>query len=397
MGRILWAALVAIALLAPLAGLPGAAAAQARYTARTQGDVVQLRDARTDTVVSVLTPVSNAYEMVVKGHNVIRMPIKSVDEMRARPGLNGVPLLAPFANRLDETAFYANGQKYNFDLELGNVRGPVPIHGYVTGANAWKVVEAKADATGAWVTTRLEFWRIPQYMAQFPFAHTLTMTYKLADGALEVRTRIDNLASDPMPVAIGYHPYFQLTDSGRSDWTLSVPAKTHWVLDDRKVPTGQTEPATTFWGGDTAAIPLSRFNGKLIDDVFSDLERDAQGRGTVTMKGKTQSVSVTLGPKYRTVLVYSTPAPPPPPNPGQGGGGQNRAPAPPPVSTGPAIPLSATTGEPAPPERGFVAFEPMAGITNSMNAAHKGQYKELQSIPPGGSWEESFWVKPAGY
>ena len=45
------------------------------------------------------------------------------------PGFNGVPLLAPFANRLDETAFYANGKKYNFDLELGNVRGPIPSTG----------------------------------------------------------------------------------------------------------------------------------------------------------------------------------------------------------------------------------------------------------------------------
>ena len=39
----------------------------------------------------------------------------------------------------------------------------------------------------------------------------------------------------------------------------------------------------------------------------------------------------------------------------------------------------------------------MVGITNSMNAAQKGQYKDLQSIPAGGSWEESFWVKATGY
>ena len=39
----------------------------------------------------------------------------------------------------------------------------------------------------------------------------------------------------------------------------------------------------------------------------------------------------------------------------------------------------------------------MAGITNSMNAAQAGLYNELQSVPPGGSWEESFWVKPGGY
>ena len=61
------------------------------------------------------------------------------------------------------------------------------------------------------------------------------------------------------------------------------------------------------------------------------------------------------------------------------------------------MPLSATTGEPAPPERGFVAFEPMVGITDSMNLAQKGLYKELQSVAPRGSWEESFWIKPSGY
>ena len=162
---------------------------QARYIAKTMGDVVQLRDAKTDTVVSVLTGVSNAYEMVVKGENVIRVPFQSVDDMRARPGLNGIPLLAPFANRLDEQAFYANGRKYNFDMELGNVRGAIPMHGYLSGTNLWKLVEAKADASGAWVTNRLDFYRNPRYMKQFPFAHTLTMTYRLSDGALEVRTR----------------------------------------------------------------------------------------------------------------------------------------------------------------------------------------------------------------
>src|SRR5215210_4971406 len=138
-------AALAIALAAP-----PRIAAQARYSARKTGDIVQLRDSRTDTIVSVLTTVSNAYEMVVKGQNVIRMTFTTVDEFRARPGLNGIPLLAPFANRLDEPAFYANGKKYNFDLELGNVRGPVPIHGYLTGAKDWKLVEAKADGTAAW-------------------------------------------------------------------------------------------------------------------------------------------------------------------------------------------------------------------------------------------------------
>ncbi len=112
--------------VAVLLSVAADAQAQARYSAKQTGDVVQLRDSRTDTTVSVMTTVSNAYEMVVKGQNLIRMPFATVDEFRARPGLNGIPLLAPFANRLDEQAFYANGKKYNFDMELGNVRGADP-------------------------------------------------------------------------------------------------------------------------------------------------------------------------------------------------------------------------------------------------------------------------------
>jgi hypothetical protein len=39
----------------------------------------------------------------------------------------------------------------------------------------------------------------------------------------------------------------------------------------------------------------------------------------------------------------------------------------------------------------------MAGVTNAINLAHKGLYKELASIAPGGSWRESFWVRPRGF
>jgi aldose 1-epimerase len=61
-------------------------------------------------------------------------------------------------------------------------------------------------------------------------------------------------------------------------------------------------------------------------------------------------------------------------------------------------PPAVTPATPAnPANRGFIAFEPMVAITNALNLAHKGVYKELQSIPPGGSWEESFWITTKGY
>jgi aldose 1-epimerase len=368
------------------------ASAQARYSAKQTGDIVQLRDTRTDTTVSVMTSVSNAYEMVVKGQNIIRMPFATVDDFRARPGLNGIPLLAPFANRLDEQAFYANGQKYNFDMELGNVRGAIPIHGYLSGAKDWKLVEAKADGKSAWVTTKLDFYRNPQWMKQFPFAHTLEMTYRLADGVLEVKTVIENLSVEPMPVAIGFHPYFQLTDSTREDWVLSIGAKTHWLLAENKIPTGQTEPADKFFT-DRKAAALKDLD---LDHVFGDLERDAQGRAVMSVKGKTQQLDVLLGPNYRSIVLYS----PNPANARGGGGGRGAGRGGPPAAAPPtpsAATIPLTGAKDTVTNRGFIAIEPMVGITDSMNLAHKGLYKELQSIPPGGKWEASFWLRPSGF
>lgn len=98
----------------------GRGGVESRYNVSRVGDVVTLSDTRTALVVRVLTPASNAYQMTVKGEDVIRRTWNTLDDIRGQMGLNGVPLLWPYANRLDEQAFYANGQKYSFDLGLGN-------------------------------------------------------------------------------------------------------------------------------------------------------------------------------------------------------------------------------------------------------------------------------------
>ena len=98
-----------------------------------------------------------AYEMKVKGQDVLRWPFtRSTNSGRSPRGSSGIPLLAPWANRLDEQAFYANGKRYPFDMELGNVSGAIPIHGFMTRTDQWQVVEAKADGKAAWVTSRLD-------------------------------------------------------------------------------------------------------------------------------------------------------------------------------------------------------------------------------------------------
>ena len=353
----------------------------AQYSARRNGDAVQLEDTKNQTVVSIVPSVGNiTFEMKVKGQNVLRWPFPSLEEFKARPTQSGIPFLGPWANRLDEQAFYANGKKYSFDMTLGNVRGAIPIHGFLTTNDQWQVVETRADGKSAWVTSKLEFFRQPLWMKQFPFAHTIEMTHRLQDGVLEIQTTVTNMSAEPMPVAIGFHPYFQLTDSPREEWTISVPARTRWLLAPSKVPTGETEPADRLFPKSQAAA-LKDYN---LDDVFSDLVRDAQNKATVTLQGKRQRLDILLGPKWRSLVIYS-------PNPTGTGLGSNVI----------ANPNAPPRGGAAPPQNAaslnFICFEPMAGITNAMNLAEKGLYKELQSIQPGGTWQESFWIKPSGF
>jgi aldose 1-epimerase len=311
--------------------------ADAQYSVRRSPDLVQLEDAAHQIVVAIAPSAGNlTREMTVKGRNVL--------------GPLGIPFLAPWVNRLDEQAFYANGKRYALNMDLGNVRGAHPIHGFLSGA-VWEVVDAKADSGSAWVASRLEFFRQPDWMAQFPFAHTIDMTHRLRDGVLDITVELHNLSAEPMPVAIGFHPYFQLTDSPRDAWTFSLGARTEWVLAADKIPTGETRPIERRFPDPRAAV----LRDHDLDHVFGDLIRDASGRAAMSVAGASQKIDVAFGPNYRAAVVY------------------------------------------APTGRDFICFEPMAGITDALNLAQRGLYKDLQHIPPGGTWKESFWVRPSGF
>jgi aldose 1-epimerase len=336
--------------------------AKAQYSARRDGEIIHLEDSAHHIRVSIVPSVGNvAFEMRVKDQNVLYFPYADIAGFRSHPGVSGIPFLGPWANRLDEQAFYANGKRYAFNMDLGNVSGAHPIHGFLSFTEKWKVTEVKSNKEAAWMTSRLEFYREPSWMAQFPFAHTIEMTYRLAAGALEVNLRLQNLSSEPMPVSIGFHPYFQLTDSAREDWTVRIGAKKHWLLNGDKIPTGETVPIEQMFP-DPNRIALKNYN---LDDVFSDLVREADGRALMSVKGKSQQLEVLFGSKFSTVVVFS-------PQPREAA---NRAGANP----------------------NFICFEPMAGITDAMNLAYRGLYHELQMLPPGEIWQESFWIRPSGF
>jgi aldose 1-epimerase len=310
-------------------------------------DIVRLTDAEHHIEVSIAPAIGNiAYEMKVNGKPILLRPPGTLSEWKAKPSQAGIPFLAPWANRLDVDSFWANGKNYRLNPDVVNLRrdgNGLAIHGLLLFASDWQVTVLKADDQGAEVSSRLDFWKHPEWMAQFPFAHSIEMTYRLAGGVLEVRTSIENHSREPMPLSVGFHPWYQIPDCPRDAWKVHVPVREHYTLSDKFTPTGATTPANL-----PDPVPLAEYQ---LDDVFGGLASGEE----FWVEGKGARISVRYGPKYPIAVVY------------------------------------------APRGKNVICFEPMTGVTNAFNLAHAGLYPQLQSIPPGERWVESFWVRPSGF
>jgi len=321
-------------------------------TAREMEDhgvsIVRLADPARGLEVNIAPSIGNrAFEMLAGGKNILHFPLDDVSRLKGDRHLSGIPFLAPWANRMPG-GFWANGKRYLFNMGLDSIRpdqNGTPIHGLLTSSPFWEVVDLGADTASAHVTSRLQFWKHPDLMANWPFAHEYEMTHRLAAGALEVSVTVANLSAEPMPVAVGFHPYFQLPDVPIGEAVVHLPARLHVETDSRLIATGETTPVAF---EDTLSLRDHHF-----DDGYTGLERDAAGHAVFYAEGHGKRIEVAFGPKYRVGIVY------------------------------------------APPGQNYICFEPMSTVTNGVNLAHEGKCPELQTVAPGGRWQESFWVRPS--
>lgn len=294
------------------------------------------------------------YEFKVNGQDVLIPAPSFRTYLEAHRTSCGNPFLAPWANRIDRDYYFFQGKKYLLNEALGNLRRDQfkqVLHGLLCFESRWEVVKKGATpAGGAFLTSRLEFYKYPDLAAQFPFAQTYEVTHRLKDGKLEVTTKVANVGRFALPLMMAYHPYFR-PDGPREEWTLSLHAQTHWLLNPQLVATGETEPTEKF-------LPNARdfvLGKTFLDDEFSGLERDARGLGRISIKGRTQKVEVVYGAGFEVAVIY------------------------------------------APLDKELICIEPQTGPTNCFNLHHEGKYPGLIVLDPGKTFKASFWIIPTGY
>jgi len=315
-----------------------------------------LLDSKLNMEAGIAPDIGNlAYQFKVNGKDVL-IPVESFkDYLEKRTFGWGIPFMAPWANRIDSDYYYFEGKKYLLNDSLGNiVRDDFkqPLHGLLLFESRWKVVKSgSSEAEGAFIVSRLEFYKYPDLMAQFPFAHVYEMTYRLKDGKLECATQVTNLGNSNLPLHFAFHPYF-LPDGPREQWKLTIGAQKHWIITKQLIPTGETEPTDKFLPGVTQGVALGQ---TFIDDGFSQFRRDAKGLGKVTIQGRTQKIEVLYGKGFDYAIVYA--------------------------------PLNKT----------LICAEPQTGPTNAFNLQHEGKFKDLIILGPGKTSGTSFWIAPQGF
>ncbi len=294
------------------------------------------------------------YEFKVNNKDVLIPPSSFKSYVESHKLGSGCPFLAPWANRIDHDYYYFDGKKYLLNDALGNLMRDQfnqVIHGLLVFDPRWEVVKTGAsDADGAFVTSRLEFYKHPDLMAQFPFAHTIEVTYRLKGGKLENTTVISNIGRAAMPVLFAYHPYFR-PDGNREQWTVSVGVKKHWLLSKQLIPTGETEPIQNYLPG-AHNLTLGK---TFLDGVFSDLERGPDGVGRIWVKGKTEKIEVVYDKEYDFAVVY------------------------------------------APLDNSLICIETQTGPTNAFNLNHEGKFPGLIVLKPGQVFKARFRIVPSGF
>ncbi len=224
-------------------------------------------------------------------------------EVAGRPLLDGFPpgerpasgrgqVLAPWPNRIEDGSYEFDGKRMQLPLtepEHGNA-----IHGLVRRAT-WSVVDLAADRV------LLDYVLEPE--PGYPFALALTIEYTLSAAGLAVTTTARNLGPEPCPYGSGQHPYLTLGTPTVDTLRLQVPAGLVAFSDERGLPV-----RTVSVEGTEYDFRAGRAIGEtVLDNAFSELQRDADGRARVLLDEPKSGSGLTLwvDESYPYLMVFT--------------------------------------------------------------------------------------------
>jgi aldose 1-epimerase len=152
-------------------------------------------------------------------------------------------ILVPFPNRLRDGQYSFLGKTYQFPIKAS--AGNNAIHGFCRDV-PMHVQAIETTTQSAHITC---IWEHDGSNPAYPFKFLLTIQltlYRDAKGAgFEMHMAAQNLDKHVIPMGMGWHPYFSLTEN-IADTALQMPACQLIDVDERMLPTGRKTDYTAF-------------------------------------------------------------------------------------------------------------------------------------------------------
>lgn len=194
-------------------------------------------------------------------------------------------VLAPWPNRLRDGAYTWEGTEYRVPVtEAGT---GTALHGLLS----WREFEVAAVSTpGVFLSALVDH---PGY----PTTLEVSVGYLLNENGLNVGVTATNTGSRSAPYGASAHPYLSCDGAPIGQCTLTVPAHTVVVADQRMLPTG-TAPVS----GELDLRLPAPFGDRRIDHAFTGLP---EGRWAARLAHPAGGLDVVLSSAHRWVQVYS--------------------------------------------------------------------------------------------
>ncbi|MCC6791608.1 MAG: aldose 1-epimerase, partial [Thermomicrobiales bacterium] len=249
--------------------------------------------------------------------------------------LHGIPLLFPFAGRIEGGEFTYRGEHYA--ITGGMMAGGNAIHGFVI-SRPWRVIaQSASEVTGEFHASADDHSLLSQWPADF----RIRVTYRVSGRALICDVTVDNPDVEArLPFGFGTHPYFRMPNGAR-DSRISFPAAAYW-LHENGLPAGEIAPvsaAQDFQSGQS-------FDGVAWDGVTTELTPADDGlvHTLVTDPETGLAIDQSFPPDFNNVVVW------------------------------------------VPPHRDAIAVEPWTTVPNAFALEKRGIDTGLLTLEPGESW-----------
>ena len=201
-------------------------------------------------------------------------------------------VLVPWPNRLEDGRYEFDGVRHQ--LALTEPERANAIHGLVRWA-AWRAGERERH--------RVVMEHVVHPQPGYPFTLGLSVEYALGESGLSVSTTARNLGTGACPYGCGHHPYLTVGTAAIDTLELQAPGRRVVLSDERSLPKGSEVVEGTQYD----FLAPKTIGATSLDNAFTDLDRDDDGRARVRLRDPDGDSGVTLwmDESYRYVMLFT--------------------------------------------------------------------------------------------